>query len=439
MIVLQRKVTINEVDAYVFFSFANEGKTNKLNFYLDGNILTTYVGKKAANETVFLSQGSHTLKWVCKHSQTLEEEFCSISSIIIYGTSEGGASTCKSCSDGYVSNGTSDHCSSCSPGFTSNEHHTLCVACTGSTYSSVPGPCKTCPVSTIVNSNNTNCVSSEILTVNSSTFIVGNLTGIKGKISEYCNEDRFKMYCYNSLYGPTEGNDNYFYLSVLNPSVVFMPSFFQKQEFTAYAFGIINKDQLTLKEQYILEPSDSCSADISKIIVNLGSEVESLHKTANGFNLTYSNGDYCNDNSSFSTHIQFVCDKEEKEGWPIYSGFLNCQFLFFWPTIHACEVCRDENTYFSNSTCKHGQRTIHRFEGETCIFENGIGFKTWEEPCNQHHVLKTTPFIIAIVLAFVMLVLVIVTILCAWKTRGKLRRLVQYRTDGRNIELQPPN
>ena len=434
-IVLQTRANITESSAYVEYFYTIKGANTNLTCYIDGILSEFSIGDNSDRKKVLLKIGEHNIKWICQHSNQSDES-CSFSNISIYGSSTGGASNCYPCNEGYFSSNSTDSCNPCTPGSTSNDLRTGCVACQAGYFSNSPGPCKACPGGTISNSENTNCISLDLLSIGTSTFAIGDLSGQQGKIPYYCTLDRFMKYCHQTFYGPTEGNNNYFYLSVINPSTLLMPSYSEVSNLQGYAYGIIDKAQLTLPEQQILKPDDNCSKDYSRIIINLGSELESVSKIDNGFSVNYINGDYCDDSNAFSTVINFSCDKNEKEGWPQYIGFNNCKFEFSWPTINACEICNATTMTESRGRCHHGKRTIHYFEGPNCTMTDPSYYKTATEHCNMNHVFGRIPFIIAMILTILLLVIVGIAIFKAFKKRSEYHKLIQFKADGRNIEMQ---
>ena len=431
---ISTKAVISEQDSFVDYEYSVSGAYVKFSFYIDGVEVNTTVGEADGHFVQAVSAGSHSFKWVCYHLD-YENEACRISRILITGTADGGSSSCRPCRPGFYSSVATDYCAACQSGFTSSSDLTMCLPCTGNTYSNRPGPCSDCPEGTNANTQHTECVAGSSLEIDSARFMAGNLTGVDGDIPYYCTLDRFKTYCYQTFYGPSRGNNSYFYISVLNPSFISMPSYIQASDMNSYAFGVIDIDQLTVFEQEILKPNDTCGQDYSRIIVNLGSEVESVTKTYMGFNVTYVNGDRCTPDENFSINIMFQCDKFELEGWPTYLETIGCRHEFYWPTVHACEICTDSMLVPSQGVCSHGEQYTYLFEGPYCIMEDGVPYKLVVDPCNQNHVFKTAPFIFSMILVLVMLIIVGITIFCACRSRNMYKRLIQYKSDGRNIEL----
>jgi hypothetical protein len=435
MILLEKTVTIVEDNGYVSYTFNTVGDYTRFSVQVNGVVLKSYAGEVNKTDLIYLAKGDYRLKWVFKHSDAPRES-CSVHRIVVYGSDQGGSSKCVPCNEGYYSASGSNGCAECGIGYTSNSLRTGCIACTNNTYSNAAGKCTECPDSTIANKNHSACISDAYITLSSSKFIIGNLSGTNPAQSLYCSEDRLKMYCYRTFYGPVQGNDNFFYLSVINPSEVTMSSYSRGSDFYSYAFGIINKDQLTLKELELLDLEDGCDTDYSKVLVNIGNEIESIVKTGLGFNLSYMNGDYCNSTEKFSTSIQFVCDKREKEGWPIYQGVNQCRFEFYWPTVHACMICDDDTVVQTNGRCHNSERTVHRTEGDACVFGNGTTYVTWKEPCDNMRVFQSFTFIVAMLSSALMVLVVVFTVACALKTRNRYNMLMQYRSEGKVIELQ---
>jgi hypothetical protein len=218
-----------------------------------------------------------------------------------------------------------------------------------------------------------------------------------------------------------------------------MPSYTQLSKSSGYAFGIINYAALGLDYFNLNKPGDGCNITSSKVVANLGSEISVLQNDkdyGSGFKVRYSEGDRCTNSSRFSTLIHFACNKEDEEGWPILLKYEDCEFHFYWPTVHACHVCTESTVIVHNSTCQDGKKTVHTFESSSCIFENRINYIEKIENCNYSQVYKTWPFILSLLLSGIMLFVVTLTIILACKKRSGYKKLIQYRMEGKNVELQ---
>lgn len=424
-IYLQTRVNVTENNAQVDFQFAIHGEFTKFTLYIDGIVRVSYIGAKEERVSLPLELGEHSLKWVCVHSWKGEEE-CKILSILIEGGNTGGAYQCVSCKQGFYSLGSTDYCIKCPAGTTSNSDKTGCDPCKDTEISTSDGLCQNCPNGLNPSENHTHCIVNESLNLNTTVFILKNFSGSEGQQPEYCDLSRLKMFCYETFYGPSEYSGNYFYISILNPSEVLMPSYTQVSQGKAYAFGIMDKDKLSLPIFNLTKPNDTCTVEQSKIVVNLGSQVESVEAKSNGFDVSYINGDICSSTERFSTNIMFFCDKDEIEGWPIFAGNKSCKYNFYWPTIHACHICRDNETKITHGACDYGERTIHYFEGDKCIWENRTNHYATKEKCTNH-VFASTAFIFSMILTSLLLIVISVLVICACMKKNSMKKLIQFK------------
>jgi hypothetical protein len=61
--------------------------------------------------------------------------------------------------------------------------------------------------------------------------------------------ERLQLFCHETFYGPIHGEDNFFYLSVLNPGPFDLPSYDKLDALhTGYAYGVINKTELAVRK-----------------------------------------------------------------------------------------------------------------------------------------------------------------------------------------------
>jgi hypothetical protein len=426
---LQTSVRILHPQAYVEFNFTVFGNQTQLVFYVDG---TERARQRGWDEDGFasvpLAVGKRRLKWLCVHTESEnEDEACVIYRILVVGTDNGGANQCLPCAKGSVSKEPTDFCQVCDQGFEADETRTQCNACESGTYATVDHECVKCPEGLQASFDHRQCQLDGELVVENTTFLIRNLTAVDGHPPAFCSKPDMKMSCFNSFIGPVQGFGNSFYLSVLSPSTESMSSFPQLTHNLSYAFGILNRSQFSLSQP--LDRPSSCGQDYNSILVNLGSEVTAASPSVSGLVLNYSNGDWCDENTRFASSIYFVCDKEEVEGWPLYMGFQDCVFQFLWPTVYACPVCRFDQLRMQNSTCRDGVKVVHVFPGKECVLEGNQSFYTVVEQCSAVEIMKTWPFMIAMFMTGVMMLLVGTTIFFACKTRGQYRRLIQYRSE----------
>ncbi|OMJ70435.1 hypothetical protein SteCoe_31596 [Stentor coeruleus] len=404
-----------EKDSYFSYNFTKTSGTNFI-VYVDGIVKDSYQNQAGGLSQHSLSPGNHTIKWLCKHSIS-SYEYCSLSEILFHGTRHGGSAACIPCKDGSISKGNQQMCTACNAGFTSNLNHTLCIPCPSGMVSKESSKCSLCPPGTIPDSNSEFCTLPELLVINNKTFQIQKLRGKIGNPSDYCKEDRMLKYCYGTFFGPSLHKDSIFYISFVNPSEIKMPNYAKVSNMNAYAFGIFPKNSLTLTEIEYLELEDVCSEAHDKILVNLGSELSLVNTTNLGFMLEYSNGDCCDQNKKFTTKIEFICDKYEKEGWPFFLHETNCEIVFAWPTIHACRMCSDEDLIIHKGECKDGKREIHYYESEKCVFANNTGFVKQVEKCEEESVIMSWPFLVLVLVSVVLIILVSVVSIWIFKVK----------------------
>jgi hypothetical protein len=438
-VILQSNFEITEKNASLFFTFKVSGPATKFQFVVNGKKVFEKIGFGEGSEKFLLKVGENSFKWICEHFQK-DVESCEISRIVVDGCVNGGAQYCLDCPNGLISEEGSDSCERCEVGMTSNGNHTKCVDCPERSFMDVNGICKDCPEGLNASTHHKSCVlSSEMLRIENETYVLKNFSGTPGESPFYCSEQKLQMFCYGTFYGPAQGDDHYFYISVLNPSQIYMPSYTQLSKSSGYAFGIINYAALGLDYFNLNKPGDGCNITSSKVVANLGSEISVLQNDkdyGSGFKVRYSEGDRCTNSSRFSTLIHFACNKEDEEGWPILLKYEDCEFHFYWPTVHACHVCTESTVIVHNSTCQDGKKTVHTFESSSCIFENRINYIEKIENCNYSQVYKTWPFILSLLLSGIMLFVVTLTIILACKKRSGYKKLIQYRMEGKNVELQ---
>ncbi|OMJ78499.1 hypothetical protein SteCoe_21652 [Stentor coeruleus] len=414
-IYLETTVEFVEEGSYFSYTFSKSSEANFI-VYADGQVKDSFQNEALGSSQHSLSPGNHTLKWLCKHSSILSEH-CSLSGIFFHGTRHGGSAACVSCKDGLISKGNQQMCTPCPAGFTSNSNHTLCIPCPSGMFSKGSSKCSQCPPFTIPDKNSEFCTLPDLLTINNKTFQTQKLRGKIGNASDYCKEDRMLKYCYGTFFGPSLHKENLFYVSFANPSEIKMPNYAKVSNMNAYAFGIFPKSSLTLTEIEYLELEDICSEAHNKILVNLGSELSLVNTTNLGFVLEYSNGDHCDKYKKFTTRIEFLCDKYDKEGWPFFSHENGCEISFIWPTIHACKFCSDNDLVVHKGECKDGKREVHYYESENCVFANNTKFVKEIEKCEEKSVIRSWPFLVLAIVSVVLIILASVVLVWIFKIK----------------------
>jgi hypothetical protein len=203
------------------------------------------------------------------------------------------------------------------------------------------------------------------------SYFLQNITGVVDGKEGYnvglCTRKKLDLYCHNTFYGPIPGNENFYYLSLLNPSLPNLPNYAQSDDLPVfYAIGVVENDGLAWSHDYNTTASP-CESDQNKLMVNLGSEIGAFAPTSDGVEISYVNGSSCADNSNYSTKINLICDKTENYGWPVFMSDDNCQVTFNWKTRYACYNCTDTELVRIEGSCKDGTRRVTYHEGEACI------------------------------------------------------------------------
>lgn len=92
------------------------------------------------------------------------------------------------------------------------------------------------------------CVGDEMLTFENEMFNLQNITGITSGVEGYssgiCARKKLELYCHDTFYGPIPGSENFFYLSLLNPSVPNLPNYYKYDNITwpYYAIGVLDSE-----------------------------------------------------------------------------------------------------------------------------------------------------------------------------------------------------
>jgi hypothetical protein len=413
---VQKNANITQNNAYIMFRFELVGNVQLL-ITIDGVLISTFTNKDSQDQKILLEKGERQIKWTCKHSKSTDEK-CLIFEILINGSDEGGAINCIECDNGYYSQGQQDECFACGLGFTHNPDKSSCIQCENNTYSDEPGLCKMCQEPTISDDSHKYCKLPSEFQISDKQFSLQKLIGKNGK-SDYCSQPSMELSCHQSFFGPVQSQDEFFYISVGQPSIPELPTFPSASKDFSYIFGVLNKNDLTLEEQQMFKPNNSCSFDYTRIIVNLGSTIKNFEISENGFKLVYTGGDLCTENEAFEAEVEFYCEKSEVEGWPIFVNRTGCKFYFVWPTIHGCSICNEGQVVYKKGSCEDGHRTVHILPNSSCVFEDFSYIKVKKEKCKSGPFYTETIFMVGCV--FGVLLLILLAILCYFTIRTKIR------------------
>ena len=452
-LVLTRKVVISEDNAYVQFvySISNiQASDTRLLFSIDGVVYGSYRDsvQQVTTDKYPLAKGDRVIRWIYRHftqGVTSPTDLAKIHSIVITGSDEGGAPSCITCPDGYVSSAKSGKCSPCPEGSSSNLDRSQCVVCKDNEYSDREGSlCMPCPAQTYSSKDHTYCLISDNLLLHSGRINVQELSGITPGEGGYgkgiCELERLEFYCHETFYGPVMGNNNYFYISVGNPGALVFPTYSRLDKHNkGYVYGVINKQDLQVRESELEIPDDTCQDEFNRMVVNLGSRISYVNATDLGFKIKYTDGALCKltGDTAYSTEVDFICDKFEGEGWPVYQGQVDCSFKFQWRTKYACRVCDPFNMIEIKGICYGGEREVHLSETSMCRVVDTNATYTWSEECNGTvEVIETWPMIVGLSILVVMMIVSLVLFGFFCKVRNQYQRLIEYREDEpRGIEL----
>ena len=418
---LEKLLKIYHRSAYIQYEVQLVGHSIVFNVTLNGKVVKSLAGEFKGTQNIFLPKGNYSLVFNCIHSSGKSEQ-CTIESISVSGGDEGGAKDCLPCSVGHISTGIQSLCDPCDPGSTSNPYQNKCEPCSNNTFSDGPGPCVQCTAPMTPNSNHTFCVLPRNLTLNNRTFMVSELSGNETVTSLYCKELRLQFDCLKSFFGPVQYKENYFYLSIGNPSIPNLPTFMSVVDVYSFGFAVLDKKSFGLQDVFV-DTQDPCFFDYSKLIVSLGSRVSSIVGTDNGFNMTYVNGSDCSGSEKFSAQIQFLCRKDELEGWPVYLGADKCRFEFLWPTVHACSKCQEGEVEYKEGSCEDGQRTVTVFAGSNCVFDDYLSVRSFKEKCSSERKYYRTMVVVSGVIGLCMVLLVFVMCVLSVRTRFQYERM----------------
>ena len=432
-------VYTNIVEANSYFQLSwsmrrNHTSGSQLLVEVDGNlekILKTDDYKAVSNE-IPLAQGGRVIRLVYHHAGT-QEDWCTVHWLAIRGSDSGGSPKCEECRVGTYSPLGSALCSLCPAGQTSNGEKSACVKCPDNAYSDIAGNpfgCTPCTAHTVPNLDRTTCIGSQNITFGHSLYPLENLTGLRtgreGYVQGLCSKEKFALFCNGPFYGPIRTPKGEYYTSVLNPAHLSLEAFshFDNQTL-GYAYGVINREELPLTGLKV--PDASCASDSSKLIVNLGSQVASVNVGGLGFNISYVSGAKCNEVTSYSSDLIFLCDKKEGDGFPELLEATECHYSFVWKSRLACPLCGPNDLSIVRGACSEGVRYVYYVEGRNCTLHSQDRESLYMiESCTViGEVLGTTIALVVIaILTFLTLVSLIV-FGCFCKVSSQYRRLLQ--------------
>ena len=415
----------------------NEGNGSSLGFYVDDVLQVNFTSdiSRASSSLFPLSPGHHTLKWIYTHlSSTRAGAY--LHWIVLAGVGEGGAPECVSCPAGTFSAAGSSICSICPAGTVSSPDHSKCTPCRWFEYNDIPGNpsgCTICPNYTMASPDHTSCVGKPNITTDEYEYSLRPFTEIGTTGSPLlCDRGRFRHRCQGAFFGPVVEKETYFFLSVERAGEYSHSSYSRLDNLTTgYAFGLIEKKDLPVKEDDLNMPDEVCLADYSKMVVNLGTRIQQISLTSSGFTISYNNGSLCDlqNHTLFSSVLHFHCNKAAGDGWPQLLYRTGCEYHFTWDTRLACHICKREELSLIKGKCVEGKRYSFYEEGESCLYP-GTGVLLHMEDCSEtEDVVRTWPFLVVLgAAAFLFIVVVVLVYLCC-RTKRRYERLIEYREE----------
>lgn len=374
---LERVVNVTwsgAVQFNVLFSKSAES-SSWLSFEVNDQTFATFY-ESAPNSSivnVHLDQGVSLLRWT-HYQEVAFHSSAVLSSLLITGINEGGASHCQPCPSRHYSSIGSSRCEECAPGYTHTKDQLDCQRCP---INMISGPldCENCPYNTEANSDQTMCEGLDYLKWSNAEYNVSRLTG-RTQPNICAASPRLSPLCQDNVYGPVAGDGSSFFLSVLNSANMSKSQYEKSENGLGYVWGLFPR------ETSLSRPKKECEAD--SILASLGSKIEEIEQTASGFTVKYSQGGLCpSSNLHFSSQIAFICDKSEGDGWPQFTAKRSCRYFFSWRTKLACRQCEETELEVITGRCEDNTRQIQYIEPDFCLyFPNSTG-QIVETACNE--------------------------------------------------------
>lgn len=433
-LVLTTVVNVTELEGYFEFSWSMTSipqSMSRLIVAVDGSMVSGYSNTEyhARSKLFPLPKGIHIVQFTYRSAGN-SKEWCSIHWFSVQGSDQGGAPVCKPCPRAAISGLGSAVCALCPAGTQANEEHTVCEMCPDGYYNDELGNvqgCSVCPIYSVPNPYRTTCIGTANITYNNHTYLLSTLTGLQSPDKSLCSKDEFSLFCLDSFYGPLHSHGNEFYLSVLNPGALSIRSYRRVDELLqGYAFALLNKSLIMTPATH--SPAEKCATDTSHLIVNLGSRIESINPSAFGLNISYSAGSICtyNPKSTYSSHIQLICDKREGDGYPELTEIEHCNYKFQWRSRQACPLCEKWQTREVRSTCVEGKRQVFLVEGVNCTIIGTGEASSWVEDCNQvGEMMNSKVALVLFILLAVLLVAISIVLTCFCRVNRRYQHLLQ--------------
>lgn len=412
------------------------GSASNLSFYIDDALQATYsVDITQAVSLVFpLSPGHHVLRWRYTHQSSVRAG-AYLHWIALSGVGEGGAPECRSCPAGTYSQAGASNCLSCPAGTTSNPNRDKCVNCRWFEYNDIvgnPAGCLMCPNYTMASSDHMSCIGKVNISAEYEYSLRPFIELGQSGSPLLCDRGRFKHRCQGPFFGPVINKEKYFFISVTRAGLYSHSSYSRLDNLTqGYAYGIIEKKDLPVKESDLNMPDEACVAEYGKMVVNLGTRIQQISISDSGFTVSYADGALCHkaNNSHFASVIHFHCNKTAGDGWPQLLYVSNCEYHFTWDSRLACHLCESSELSIITGKCVGNQRYSFYEEGSQCIYPSA-GVLLHMEPCSETgETMRSWPFLLATAAALFLIVVVVwLTCVCC-KRKRQYERLIEYREE----------
>lgn len=395
-LVLSRYVDIVQEPAYVAFVYTIEGRNHSciLSMEVDAFEVLKYSESSLlqTSSAIPLTRGIRKITLRLRTLDASARTVVYVHHLNILGAREGAAVLCRQCPEGFVSADQASDCKPCAAGWTSMQGQ-RCEFCDAKSFAPSAGSaCLPCPYLTVSSEDRTACVAPDYLPSGSRVIAIHELSRTSG-FPGICNKTSVRMYCRDSFYGPVQGRDAQFFVSILNPGVTGKQS--------AYAYASRGSGE----------------------VVSLGSRVEKVEAGSGFVNISYWQGSVCGDGSYYST-IQLQCDKEAGEGWLVGDWKNQCHAEFKWRSSYACKVCEEEDLLRMTSVCQDGYRIETYREPHNCIPQKAHP-RQLRISCSVTEDLSTWPALTGIVLFAFLLPLTFILLLCYIRFKRRYIELVE--------------
>lgn len=309
--------------------------------------------------TVPLKKGNYSAMLQYTHFSATKYAKVDVKSILIYGTSQGGAVSCDPCLSGSeAKEDGSTQCILCNPGFYNPNNGSDCISVPEGAYAENYGMTtyEMCGVNTV--SNKTHCLTDCKFDpkVTGISKIVYDLSPLNDPV--------------NMHFAGAESTGLSYYLNIC-----------QRQSKDGFCYGLNGVPLNTFGCQRIVGQQEA--VDIGHTIgflplqpADLGVP-DSENVVDKGLVVTLTGGKYgCRNSTGFGvsrqTDIIMICDvragigSPEPRGYTAETGYRSCNYKFIWKSLYACPLCTVEDYSIVTSDCINGKQTITHVKTRDC-------------------------------------------------------------------------